>query len=258
MDLADSAVDRTAWERAQAEHLVAEKAHTRAGDALAAARRRLPVTRVGPVRLVGAEGEGSLARAFEGRRQLVTYSFMWHHGEPLHRQCEGCTFSMSQVSEATRAYLAERDVTFAVLSEGAWPELAAYRDFMGWTMPWYSVELALDDPAVAGGGQLRTFVRDGAVVYLAWQTIARGTELLDMANLVLDRTLLGRQEKWEDSPDGWPQTPAGTWWRRDGRPVAQWLRTDAPVPGPATDRAARTQPPRREPHAPHDLTKEPS
>ncbi|MGC5627775.1 DUF899 family protein [Georgenia sp. Z1344] len=229
MDIADRAVDRTAWETAQAEHLTAEKAHTRAGDALAAARRRLPVTRVGPVRLVGATGEVPLVDLLEGRRQLVTYSFMWHHGRPHHGQCEGCTFSMSQVSEATQAYLAERDVAFAVLSEGTWAELAAYRDFMGWTMPWYSVEHALDEPAVAGGGQLRSFVRDGEDVYLAFETVARGTEPFDMANLLLDRTLLGRQEEWEDSPAGWPQTPAGGWWRRDGRPVAQWLRTDEPV-----------------------------
>lgn len=230
MDIADIAVDRASWERAQAEHLTGEKAHTRAGDALAAARRRLPITRVGPVRLVGPDGEIPLARAFEGRRQLVTYSFMWHHGMAHHSQCQGCTFSISQVSDGMRAYLAERDVTFAVLSEGTWDELAAYRDFMGWAMPWYSVERALDDPAVAGGGQLRSFVCEGDDVYLAWETVARGTEVLDMVNGLLDRTVLGRQEQWEDSPAGWPQTPTGRWWRRDGRPVAQWLRTDEPVP----------------------------
>ncbi|MGO1173240.1 MAG: DUF899 family protein [Actinomycetaceae bacterium] len=241
MEIADRVVDRAGWERAQAEHLVAEKAHTRAGDALAAARRRLPLTRVEPAVLIGQEDEVPLTSAFDGRQQLLTYSFMWHHGRPHHQQCPGCTLSISQVSEATRAYLAERDVTFAVLCEGPWEEIAAYREFMGWTMPWYSAGRALDNAALAGGGPLRAFLRDGDDVYLAFETRDRGTEVMDMALGLLDKTLLGRQEQWEDSPDDWPQTATGAWWRRDGRPVAQWLRTDDPVP--TTEQPADDQTP---------------
>lgn len=228
MDIDVPIVDRAEWERAQEDHLVAEKKHTRAGDALAAARRRLPVTPVIDGRIVGADGEVSLAAAFEGRRQLLAYSFMWHHGRPIAEQCEGCTFSISQIGEGARAYLAERDTTFAVFCEGPWEEISAYREFMGWSMSWYSTADEQDNPALASGGPLRSFLRDGDDVYLAWQTDDRGTEVMDLSYGLLDRTLLGRQEWWESSPDGWPQTQGG-WWRRDGRPVAQWLRTNEPV-----------------------------
>lgn len=222
-------VDRTEWQRRLSDLLVREKQHTRAGDALAAERRRMPMTPVGPVTVIGADGPMPLVEAFEGREQLLAYCFMWHHGQPHHAQCEGCTFSMSQISDGVRAYLAERGVTFAVFSEGAWPEISAYRAFMGWTMPWYSSAQALDNPAVAGGGPLRSFVRDGDEVFLAYEVDDRGNEVLDTAYGLLDRTPFGRQEPWEDSPEGWPRTPTG-WWRRDGRPVAQWLRTSEPVP----------------------------
>ncbi|OYN90246.1 DUF899 family protein [Parenemella sanctibonifatiensis] len=169
MSITSPVVDRSTWERAQADHLVHEKAHTRAGDALAAARRRLPLTAVDPVSLPGADGLTTLADIFEGRSQLLAYTFMWHQGRPTAEQCEGCTFSISQISEGTRAYLAERDTTFAVFSEGPWAEISAYRDFMGWSMPWYSTADAQDNPAVDGGGWLRSYVRHGDDVYLANQ-----------------------------------------------------------------------------------------
>lgn len=130
--------DRNEWQRLRQELLEREKAHTRAGDALAAARRRLPMTPMEPVELVGAEGKVPLHDVFEGRKMLLAYLFMWNRGAPHHRQCEGCTHVVSQMSPAVRAYLAERDVTYAVFSRGPYDELAAYRDFMGWTMQWYS------------------------------------------------------------------------------------------------------------------------
>lgn len=223
-------VDRATWSAALDDLLVREKAHTRAGDALAAERRRLPMAEVAPATLVGPAGEASVVDAFEGRAQLIGYHFMWHHGRPTHEQCEGCTMSMAQVSEGVRAYLAERDVTFAVFCVGAWEEISAYRAFMGWTMPWWSTANALDNPALAGDGQLRFYLRDGDRVFQTYETDHRGTEVMDPVLGLLDRTVFGRQEPWEDSPDGWPRGPMG-WWRRDGRPVAQWLRTDEPVPG---------------------------
>ena len=111
-------VSREEWEWARAELLVREKAHTRAGDALAAARRRLPMTRMEPVTVEGADGEVPLHAVFEGRRMLIVYHFMWKNGAPHHKQCEGCTHSQAAMNLAVLAYLAERDVNYAVFSSG--------------------------------------------------------------------------------------------------------------------------------------------
>src|SRR5438128_4029034 len=86
-------VDRAAWRAARDEILAREKAHTREGDAIAAARRRLPMTLMPPVTVTGADGPVSLVDAFEGRRMLFAYFHMWHDGQPWEHQCEGCTFS---------------------------------------------------------------------------------------------------------------------------------------------------------------------
>lgn len=223
-------VSREQWERARAELLVREKAHTRAGDELAAARRRLPMTRMEPLTVVGAHGPVSLLDVFEGRRMLIGYHFMWMKtGRPHDKQCEGCTHSQVAMNSAVRAYLAERDVTFAVFSRGPWDEIAAYRDFMGWTAPWYSTADSADVLATRNGGDLRCYLRDGDQVYETYETKLRGIEAMLPTLQLLDLTAYGRQETWEDSPEGWPQDKAGSWWRRDGRPVAQWTRTDAAV-----------------------------
>ncbi|MBD3887461.1 DUF899 family protein [Phormidium tenue FACHB-886] len=100
-------VSRDEWERARAELLVREKAHTRAGDELAAARRRLPMTRMEPVMVVGSDGLIRLHDVFEGRRMLIVYHFMWNLGAPHEKQCEGCTHSQTAMNSAVRAYLAE-------------------------------------------------------------------------------------------------------------------------------------------------------
>lgn len=218
-------VGREEWQGARDALLIEEKAHTRAGDALGAARRRQPMTKVEPATLLGEHGSVPLLEAFLGRGMLIAYCFMWRHGSGIEEQCEGCTFSMSQISDGVRAYVAERGVMFAVFCEGAWDEISTYRDFMGWTMPWYSSAEALGNPAIAGGGPLRFFLRQGDDVYLTYETDHRGSEVMDTALGLLDRTAYGRQEPWEDSPEGWPQHPMG-WWRRDGRPIAQWLRID--------------------------------
>lgn len=222
-------VDRDEWQRQRDDLLLREKAHTRAGDAIAAARRRLPITPVPPVSLIGASGDTPLVDVFEGRPLLIAYAFMWHRGQPTAGQCEGCTFTIAEISNATEAYLANRDVTFAVFCEGPWNEIAAYRDFMGWTMPWYSTELVQDEPAVADGGIMRSYIREGEDVYLTYETTDRGTESFMPTLQLLDLMPHGRQEVWEDSPEGWPQDRQGSWWRRDGRPVPQWLRTDEPA-----------------------------
>lgn len=212
-------VDRSTWNAELRALTEREKALTREGDAISAVRRRLPMTPVEPARIVSEKGLVPFVDAFEGRRMLIAYTFMWNHGRPFEEQCMGCTFSMSQLPAQT--YFSQRDVTIAVLSEGPWQEIASYRKFMGWDHPWYSTSTALDHPAVAGEQHLRCYLRQGHDVYLTYESTARGTEVMDPVLGLLDRTVCGRQETWEDSPPGWPQSPTGQWWLRDGRPAAQ-------------------------------------
>ena len=124
-------VDRSAFQAELDALRVREKAHTREGDAIAAARRRLPMVEAdATIRLVGPHGPLTLLEAFEGRRQLIAYYFMWHTGHPAPQQCEGCTWVTTQVAELS--YLHSRDITFAVLCQGPYEESKRYRDFMGW------------------------------------------------------------------------------------------------------------------------------
>jgi len=222
-------VTRDEWERARAELLIREKAHTHAGDELAAARRRLPMTRMEPVMVFGPNGPVPLHEVFEGRRMLIVYHFMWNKGAPHHRQCEGCTHSQVAMNAAVRAYLAERDVNYAVFSSGPWNEIVAYRDFMGWTAPWYSTADSGLVLATRNGGDLRCYLRDGDQVFQTYETKWRGIEAMLPTLQLLDLTPGGRQETWEDSPEGWPQDRAGSWWRPDGRPIAQGTRTNEAV-----------------------------
>ena len=166
---------------------------------------------------------------FEGRRMLLVYHFMWNKGAPHHKQCEGCTHSQTAMNSAVRAYLAARDVSYAVFSSGPWNEIVAYRDFMGWTAPWYSTADSGDVLATRNGGDLRCYLRAGDQVFETYETKWRGIEAMLPTLQLLDLTPYGRQETWEDSPAGWPQDKAGSWWRRDGRPIAQWTRTNATV-----------------------------
>src|SRR6185295_8423506 len=136
-------VDRSALQSELDQLLVREKAHTREGDAIAAARRRLPMVEVDAATpVVGADGEVPLVDVFEGRKQLIAYFHMWHEGKPAAEQCEGCTFFTGHAQELS--YLHSRDVTYATFCQGPYAESARYRDFMGWEMPWYSLTEATD------------------------------------------------------------------------------------------------------------------
>ncbi len=222
-------VTRDEWDRARAELLAREKAHTHAGDQLAATRRRLPMTAVDPVTVLSPKGKTPLHEVFDGREMLLVYHFMWNAGKPFHKQCEGCTHSQVAMTEAVRAYLTERGVTYAVFSAGPVEEISAYRDLMGWTAPWYST--AESGPALRtrDGGDLRCYLRDGDRVFLTYEAKWRGIEPMLPTLQLLDLTPFGRQETWEDAPAGTPQVKAGSWWRRDGRPIAQWTRTSEPT-----------------------------
>jgi predicted dithiol-disulfide oxidoreductase (DUF899 family) len=168
-----------------------EKAHTREGDEIAAARRRLPMVEVdASLTLTGPDGPVSLLDAFEGRRQLIAYYFMWHDGHPAAEQCEGCTWCATQVAELS--YLHSREITYAVFCQGPYPESARYRDFMGWHMPWYpaqeSLAALLPSPRQPGLMHLVSYLRDGDRVFETYWTTRRGVEAMDNSYALMDLT----------------------------------------------------------------------
>lgn len=226
---APEVVDRATWQAELDALRTREKAHTREGDAIAAARRRLPMVERDPsLTLTGPNGPVTLLETFEGRRQLIAYYFMWHTGRPAAEQCEGCTFFTTQVRELSALH--SRDVTYATFCQGPYEESVRYRDFMGWDMPWYSAQDSLD-ALLAGRGPfvLACYLRQGDRVFETYWTTGRGVEAMDNSYALLDRTVYGRQEPWEDSPADWPQGWTGTdaRLRADGRPLAQWSRLKA-------------------------------
>jgi predicted dithiol-disulfide oxidoreductase (DUF899 family) len=262
IDAADApaVVDRDVFQAELDALRLREKSHTREGDAIAAARRRLPMVEVdGTAELIGPDGPLTLLDAFEGRRQLVAYYFMWHPGHPAAEQCEGCTFYTSQVGQLS--YMHSRDITYAVFCQGrnvsaepaeaqvSYAESVRYRAFMGWEMPWYSAQPSL--ARLLAGRELGLFhlvcyLREGDRVFETYWTKRRGVEAMDNSYALMDLTAYGRQEPWEDSPAGWPQqctnvrTDAGppTWppvaeWP-GGRPTAQWPPLDAGRPDDLT------------------------
>jgi predicted dithiol-disulfide oxidoreductase (DUF899 family) len=222
-------VDRAAWQAELDKLLVREKAHTREGDAIAATRRRLPMVEVdGSITVTGPKGKVTLLEVFEGRKQLIVYYHMWHDGQPAEGQCEGCTFFNGQVRELS--YLHSRDVTYATFCQGPFEESNRYREFMGWEVPWYSPEESTE-ALIAGRwfGMLVCYLRDGDRVFETYWGSGRGNEIMTPAYGLLDKTVYGRQEPWEDSPDGWPRTFQldGDQFRLGGRPTAQWARLEA-------------------------------
>jgi predicted dithiol-disulfide oxidoreductase (DUF899 family) len=224
-------VDRNSFQTELDALRVREKAHTREGDAIAAARRRLPMVAVDRATpLIGERGVVTLLDAFEGRRLLIAYYFMWHAGQPAAEQCEGCSLYTSQVRELS--FLHSRDVTYATFCQGPYEESARYRDFMGWEMPWYSaprdsLNLLLVGRRV-GMMHIVCYLRQGSNVFETYWTTRRGVEVMGNSYPLLDLTVYGRQEAWEDSPGGWPQRPEGEHpYRTDGRPIVQWPRLKA-------------------------------
>lgn len=230
-------VDMDAWEAASADLLAREKAHTHKGDAIAAARRRLPMVEIdGTVEVTGEAGPVPFIDLFEGRNELVVYQHMWWDGAPHQGQCEGCTVSAWQTQDAV-VYLNARGVSFAVLTVGPWDEVAPFIEFMGYTQPWYSVR-GLEAPIGGDMGSFRAFLRDRDRVFLTYSTTGRGVEVANPSFALLDMTPYGRDEAWQDSPEGWLNDGQPCWyWRSDadgkdtwgptGRPVPQWTRPGA-------------------------------
>jgi predicted dithiol-disulfide oxidoreductase (DUF899 family) len=224
------AVDRETFETQLESVRIREKAHTREGDAIAAARRRLPMVEVdASAALIGPDGPVRLLDAFEGRQQLIAYFFMWHPGEPAAHQCQGCTWCTTQVAELS--YLHSRDISYAVFAQAPYDVSKRYRDFMGWEMPWYSALDSLDallGKRTHGMMYLICYLRDGDRVFETYWTTLRGVEAMDYSYALMDLTVYGRREQWEDSPEGWPKEWPPGWPKvQNGRPIAQWSRIEA-------------------------------
>jgi len=213
------------WQAARAALLAKEKEATRARDALAAERRALPMVRIDKSYVFdGSDGKSTLLEIFEGRGQLLLYHFMF--GPNQDAGCDGCSMFVDQVGHL--AHLHARDTSFALVSRAPLAKITAYRERMGWTIPWYSshdsdfnvdfgVSPETPQPDVYQDGEsfgLSVFLRDGESIYRTYFTSSRGVEALGSVWTFLDLTPLGRQEDWEESPRGYPQTKPYEWWRR--------------------------------------------
>jgi len=194
------------WQQERDGLLAAEKEATRALDALAARRRRLPMVKFDNSRYTfdTPAGPKTLLDLFDGRRQLVLYQFMDNGPDDF---CPGCTHFTNNVSDL--GTLAETDVSWVTVSNMPLAQIEAYKKKMGWTMPFVSSHGTpfTDDTGAGSLFQLSVFLRDGDDVCRTYSTTARGVDRLLFANNVLDLAPYGRQEDWEDSPAGWPQHP---------------------------------------------------
>lgn len=191
-----------------------EKAATHALDALAAERRRQPVVRVDAGYLFESpEGERTLRELFDGHRQLIVYHFMGRSPDP--EPCGGCSTFTDNVPSLV--HLGARDTRFVVISRHEVAEQQQLRARFGWEAPFYSAAANqfTQDLGIGGGFALSVFVRDGEEVFRSYKTTGRGVDRLRMDFSLLDLTPFGRQEEWEDSPEGWPQTPTMQWMRRN-------------------------------------------
>jgi predicted dithiol-disulfide oxidoreductase (DUF899 family) len=214
-------VSTAEWQAAHEQLLAKEKAATRARDALAAERRRQPMTHVDKDYVFdGPGGKTRLLELFEGRPQLLLYHFMFAptvNGWP-NAGCPGCSMFVDQLGHP--AHFNARDMSIALVSIAPLANLHAYKRRMGWTLPWYSsanttfnADFGVTTPEGEHHG-LSVFLRDGDSIYRTYFTTARGVEALGSVWTFLDLVPYGRQEEWEDSPAGWPQTPPYQWWRR--------------------------------------------
>ena len=201
-------VDAETWRRELEALRVREKAATRELDAIAAQRRRLPMVELPEYTLMSADGPVRLVDVFRDSPQLIVYNHMWSDGSEW--QCPGCTGFTSQF---TRLDVLERyyDARFVIVTNGPIEEALAYRDRVGNRMEWYSSAGStfgadVDAPPNGGFG-VNVFLRDGDMVYRTWHTNGRGTERLSSLQGLVDLLPYGRQEEWQDVPEGWPQHP---------------------------------------------------
>nr|WP_088141312.1 DUF899 domain-containing protein [Achromobacter xylosoxidans] len=219
------------WESARQQLLVKEKAHTRARDALAAERRRMPWTPVTKAyAFEGPSGTLALPDLFDGRRQLIVYRAFFEpgvYGWPEHA-CRGCSMVADQVAHL--AHLNARDTTLVFVSRAPQADIARLKAQMDWKMPWYTLTDGFDaDFGVDEWHGTNVFYRDGDRIFRTYFLNNRGDEQMGGTWNYLDITPLGRQEVWEDSPEGYPQTPTYKWWNwhdsyvPDAAPDRKWV-----------------------------------
>jgi predicted dithiol-disulfide oxidoreductase (DUF899 family) len=214
-------VSREEWLTTHEELLAKEKDLTRQRDALSAERRRLPMVRIDKDYVFeGPDGKASLLDLFDGRRQLIIYHFMFAPGVDgwPSAGCEGCSLFVDNLGHL--AHLHARETSLVLVSRAPLAQIEPYKERMGWTVPWFSSAgsdfnadfgLTTDERETFG---LSVVLRDGDSIFRSYFTNGRGVEALGSNWTLLDLTPLGRQEEWEDSPAGWPQTPPYEWWRR--------------------------------------------
>jgi predicted dithiol-disulfide oxidoreductase (DUF899 family) len=246
-------VSRDEWLAARRELLAREKEFTRQRDALNTERRMLPMVEIDKEYLFECpDGQASLPSLFEGRGQLLIYHFMFDPG--WDEGCPSCSFLTDGIGHL--AHLHARDTTLVLVSRAPLAKLTAFRQRMGWNVPWYSSsgsDFNYDfhvtlDPAVAPfeynyrnldelgpnwqgwTGEMHgisAFLRRGDRIFHTYSSYARGTDMVNSTNQWLDLTARGRQEDWERPPG-----------RSDG-PLLSWLRhhdrygTAAAEQGPA-------------------------
>jgi predicted dithiol-disulfide oxidoreductase (DUF899 family) len=209
------------WRKTHGRLLAKEKAATRARDRLAAERRRQPMVEIekGYV-FIGPRGRLSLLDLFEGRRQLILYHFMFAPGVDgwPDAGCSGCSMFVDQVGHL--AHFHARDMSFCLVSRAPLKNLQRYKKRMEWDVPWVSsagsdfnddFAVTTDEGETFG---LSVFLQDSGRVFRTYFTDGRGVEALGSVWTFLDLTPFGRQETWEDSPPGWPQSKPYVWWRR--------------------------------------------
>ncbi|MEM7361146.1 MAG: DUF899 domain-containing protein [Pseudomonadota bacterium] len=222
-----SIVSKAEWQQALGELLEKEKELTRSRDALNAARRRMPMVKVEKdYTLVGEQGAVSLLDVFEGRRQLIVYHFMF--GPDWQAGCEGCSWVRDAMTHP--AHLNARDTTLVMASRAPREKFLAYQERMGWSnpVPWYSTlnsDFNYDFDATSEHGEehgVSVFLRDGSDIYRTYYSGDRGVEYLGTQWSYLDLTPYGRQESWEDSPPGWPQSKPYEWCNRHDEYPEEW------------------------------------
>jgi len=210
-------VSRSEWQKAREDLLVREKELTRLKDSVSAARRRLPMVEITPAYTFDAEtGPATLRDLFDGRRQLIVQHFMF--GPDWEQGCDGCSMMADHIGPLS--HLHAKDTSFVMVSRAPLVKLLMFRERMGWKLPWVSSAQStfnedfgatVDDEEIHS---VSVFVRDdGGRVFHTWQTFNRGEEPFMVVFDLLDLTPYGRQETWEDSPEGWPQRPQYEWMR---------------------------------------------
>jgi predicted dithiol-disulfide oxidoreductase (DUF899 family) len=210
-------VSQAEWLKARKVLLAREKEFTRARDALSTARRKLPWVNVEKDYVFeGPAGKETLADLFAGKSQLMIYHFMlgpgWVQG------CPSCSF-LADHFDGANIHLAQRDVSFVVVSRGPLAEIEAYKKRMGWLFKWvsshgsdfnYDFHVSFTPEEKAGGKveynyskgefpseeapSLSAFIRDGGTVYHTYSTYGRGLDIIIGAYNMLDLAPKGRDE----------------------------------------------------------------